>query len=335
MKPTIYDVAKEANVSIATVSNVINNRGKISEKTKKRVLAAIKYLNYEPSVVASALTGKNTYTIGLLLHDIANPFFSELARSIEDHSTRYGFNVIICSTDNNEEKEKKYIDLLIRKRVDGVLLASGFKKKELIHQLMEQDIPVAIIAQEIPSMTISTVAVDDFRGGYIAASHLLQLGHKKIAVIGDYARSSEQRINGVIEAMASYHLSLKKEYIKRNDASTANGKEATKELLCLRDRPTAIFAFNDLVAVGVIQCARELNIRIPDELSVVGFDNTILATNVEPPLTTVAQPTYELGREVIKLLRKEIKDNKAAIKQKKLFMPELIIRKTTKKLVKH
>ncbi len=179
MKPTIYSVAEEAGVSISTVSKVINQTGHISERTRQKVIEVMAQLNYHPSVVASALTGKPTKTIGLLVPDISNPFFADLARSIEDRSHERGFHVVMCNTDNDAEKEKKYLSLLIRQRIDGLIVASAFRNANLLKNMLKQDIPISVIASEIPHISVNTVTVDDYKGSYLATDYLLSLHHKK------------------------------------------------------------------------------------------------------------------------------------------------------------
>src|SRR5699024_10091246 len=161
MKPTIYDVAEKAGVSIATVSKVINNTGKIGDKTKKRVSRVMKEINYQPSMVASALTGKRTNTIGLLIPDIANPFFAELARHIEDRGQEKGFNVVMCNTDNDPKKEAQYLQWLRQKSVDGIILATGVQTELTLKELTEQKIPFALIARDLPSLAVDTVLIDE------------------------------------------------------------------------------------------------------------------------------------------------------------------------------
>ncbi|HEX7065983.1 MAG TPA: LacI family DNA-binding transcriptional regulator [Bacillales bacterium] len=331
MKPTIYDVARKAGVSIATVSKVVNHTGRIGEKTKKRVLEVMKELNYYPSVVASALTGKNTYTIGLLVPDIANPFFAEIARRVEDRGHELGFNVVMCSTDHNEEKEAQYISLLKRKSVDGIILASVIQNVEILKALIAENLPVALISRDMPELAVDTVLVDDFIGGYTATSHLVKQGHQRIAVLAENLglASSRERVHGYRKALEEASLIHDEDLVLVSDFSVEAGRSLTGELLDLPDRPTAVFACNDLLAIGAIQAARERNLKIPDDLSVVGFDNTILATTTDPPLTTVAQPIQEMGRKVMDLLIEEI-EGKSRTKQRVVLMPELAVRQSTK-----
>jgi DNA-binding LacI/PurR family transcriptional regulator len=328
MKPTIYNVAKEAGVSIATVSKVINRTGSISERTRKKVFQVMKKLNYQPSVVASALTGKQTKTIGLIIPDISNPFFAEIARSIEDRSHEQGFNVIMCSTDNNEEKEKRYLSVLTRQRIDGLVVASAFRSTSLIEDMMKQSVPIALIATKIPKLSIHTVTVDDYKGGYIAASYLLSLGHKKVAIIVEDARSNQPRLHAFKDVMLEAKIPIPDHYVIQTEATIQKGYGSAKQLLSLQERPTAIFACNDLLAIGAMQAAKEAGIRIPQDLSIIGFDNTVLSVTTAPMLTTVAQPMKEMGAKVVDLLIQEMEESKLH-KECLLLSPELIIRQST------
>lgn len=329
MKPTIYDVASKAGVSIATVSKVINNTGHIGEKTREKVLQIMQELRYQPSIMASALSGKKTYTIGLFIPDLANPFFSEIARSVEDRGHELDFSIVMCSTDYNSEKEAKYISLLKQKSVDGFILASGFKNDEILKEIVNEKIPMALVAQEIPSLAVDSVAVDDFMGGYQVASYLASLGHTRIAVIAEDSRSSKERIRGYRQALEDHTLEFDESIILVSDFTVEDGKRLSAQLLDEKKPPTAIFACNDLLAIGTIQAAREKGVKIPDELSVVGFDNTILSTATDPPLTTVSQPIQEMGRQVVDLLIQEIEGQKK-VKQRVVLSPELVIRDSTK-----
>jgi DNA-binding LacI/PurR family transcriptional regulator len=331
MKTTIYDVAEKAGVSISTVSRVINNTGRISEKTKKKVRKVMEELQYQPSVVASALTGKRTRTIGLIIPDVANPFFAEIARSVEDHGRKLGFNLLICNTDNNPDTEEMYLSLLKQKSVDGIIIGTTTQNYSALKNLLQEHFSIALIAQDIPELTIDVVSVDDFLGGYMATSHLVSLGHKKIAImLGNMSRTSDKyRLQAYRQVLEENGLDFDEELVIHTDYSMENGKRAALELLQSPQRPTAIFACFDALAIGVYQAARELGLSIPNDLSVIGFDNTILAAIVDPPLTTIAQPIHEMGRQVMNLLVQEIEGEKNT-KQRVILPPELIIRNSTK-----
>lgn len=328
MKPTIYDVAEEAGVSIATVSKVINNIGSMRDTTRTRVKDAMKQLNYHPSMMASALTGKGTKTLGLLVPDISNPFFSEMARTIEDRAHECGMSVIICSTYDDIEKEEKYVELLQRQQVDGFMIASTFKNKKLLKDLRKKGTPLVMLTQDNDGVDVPSVSVDDFKGGYEATSYLISLGHKNIAIIAEYQNSSSLRIYGYREAHSINSLTCSEENIYKITASLQNAKYIFNEIMAKDNIPTAIFACNDLIAIGIIQGAREIGLSVPEDLSVIGYDNTILATTTVPELTTIAQPVTDIGKRVVDVIIEEIKE-KSQVNERILFNPKLIVRGTT------
>ncbi|MGE7635963.1 LacI family DNA-binding transcriptional regulator [Bacillus paramycoides] len=328
MKPTIYSVAEEAGVSISTVSKVINQTGNISERTRRKVHQVMDELNYHPSVVASALTGKQTKMIGLLIPDISNPFFAEVARSIEDRSYELGFHVMICNTDNDAQKEKKYLSLLTRQRIDGLIIASAFRNASLLENMVKQDVPVSLIASEILNLPVNTVTVDDYKGAYLATSYFLSLHHRKIAIITEDAKSNQLRLRAFKDVMQEEGIIVPSDYIVKTEATIQKGYESAQQLLRLQERPTAIFACNDLLAIGVMKAAKRVGLNVPEDLSIIGFDNTVLSTTTTPMLTTIAQPMKQMGTKVVELLVEEMKHPKLC-KEHLLLTPELIIRQST------
>jgi len=327
MKATIYDIAKATGVSIATVSKVLNNTGRISEATRKKVLKAIEELGYEKSTIASALAGKNTYTIGFLLPDINNPFFAEVARGAEDAAFERGYSVLICSTDHREEKERSYLKTLRHKRMDGLVIATGTTPRETLEELMDEGVRIVLMSREIPGALIGSVMVDNHLGGQLAAEHLLSLGHRKIGMIMEPLSigSAHDIFRGFQKAVEGTDAEL---FVSEE---TGFGIEAGARLageMLTRHEVTALFAANDELAVGVLQACRERGIRVPEDLSVVGFDNTILSRIVTPALTTVAQPIYELGRRTVHLLMDGI-ENESQPKNREVLEPRLIVREST------
>ncbi|RTE10781.1 LacI family DNA-binding transcriptional regulator [Paenibacillus whitsoniae] len=335
MKATIYDIAKEAGVSIATVSKVLNGKGKISAETSKAIYAIMERLNYQPSVIATALTGKKTYTLGLLIPDISNPFFSEVARAIEDQGEHLGYSVIMCSTDNKDEKVERYISLLQQKQVDGIIIATGIDNKDIVEQLLAKGIPVVLLARDMPLIAVNTVVVDDYVGGCLAASHLIGLGHRKLAVIGekDSVRSSRERIRGFRQTMEDHGIALQEGFLKTCDYKVADGKKKALELLQSEDSPSAIFACNDMLAVGALQAARAVGKKVPNDLSIVSFDNTLLSEVADPPLTTLAQPIEHMGKLVVNMIVEELHGSNK-VKQRTVLRPELIIRGSTAAMIR-
>lgn len=330
MKPTIYDVARQAGVSIATVSKVINRSGKISEKTRERIGSIMAEMGFVPNLVASALSNKKTYMIGLLIPDISNPYFAELSRHIEDRAQEHGYHIVICNTDNRVDKEKEYLTFLQQKGVDGILLATGASMPHTLDTLQERKIPITLIAREVPHFSVNTVLVDDFLGGFLAASHLLEYGHRDIGIIVESLElaSSRQRLEGYRSALQQFQCTYREDRIVVCDFSISAGKEAAEKLLNGDDRPTALFACNDVLAIGAIQAARARGLSVPEQLSVVGFDDTFLATVIDPALTTVGQPIRELGRQAIDLLHRQIGEEDSA-KQRVVLLPELVVRQST------
>ncbi|MCD9023572.1 LacI family DNA-binding transcriptional regulator [Cohnella silvisoli] len=334
MKATIYDVAREAGVSIAAVSQVINGKGKISGERRAEIIRVMERLNYKPSFIATALTGKNTFTLGLLVPDISNPFFAEIARAVEDRGHHHGYSLVICSTDNDDERVGRYLSLLQQKSVDGIIIGTGIVDRELVESIVAKSIPVAMIARELPGGRIDAVIVDDYAGGRMAARHLLDLGHSRLAVLSEHRKvtSSLERIRGFRDQMTEAGLELPEYLVKASGRDLIQeGKRNAAELMRYAERPTAIFCCNDLLAIGALQAAKEMGVRVPADLSIVGFDNTILTTVTDPQLTTIAQPTEQMGNLVVDLIL-----GKQKVQQpdpvRTVLEPELIVRQSTAEL---
>lgn len=328
---TIYDVAKEAGVSIATVSNVINGKGNVGKKKREEIFKVMNRLQYKPSVIASALMGKKTYTLGLLIPDVSNPFFSEIARAVEDMAHEEGYSVIVCSTDNNDERIEKYIKLLEQKSVDGLLIGTGVENANIIAQLSENSVPIVMIARETPDIAVHSVLTDDFKGGSLAAGHLLQLGHENVAILSENAKfsSSKERVRGFRFALFEAGKTLDDERIIACRSTIQDGKRAAALLLEGPNPPTAIFCCNDMLAIGALQAARECGVRVPEQLSIIGFDNTILSTVTNPSLTTIAQPTDEMAKLAFGLLVSSPDEETDVIRQRIVMQPKLVVREST------
>ncbi|TJY39796.1 LacI family transcriptional regulator [Cohnella pontilimi] len=330
MKPTIYDVARRAGVSIATVSKVINRNGKISERTREKIVHIMAEMDYFPNLVASALSSKKTNMLGLLLPDISNPYFAEMSRHMEDRAFELGYHIVICNTDNRIDKESDYLTFLQQKGVDGILLATGAAHPQSLETLSEKKLPIVLIAREVPQLPVNTVLVDDFRGGYAATEHLLQNGHRDIAIIVESIdlASSRERLQGYRAALAEQRCPYREDRVVVSDFSIRAGMEAAGMLLDGPRQPTAIFACNDLLAIGTVQAARSRGLQVPEQLSVVGFDDTFLATVIDPALTTVGQPIREIARQAVDLLHRQMTGEEQA-KQRIVLLPELVVRNST------
>lgn len=334
MKVTIYDVAKKAGVSTATVSKIINNTGSISEKTKLKVQKVMDELQYQPSMIASALKGKSTHTIGLLIPDLSNPIFAEYAKYIEERAQELGFSVIMCNTDANPDKELRYIELLKQKQVDGIVIAARFNNIKLLKELIKENFPIAVIAQDLPALPIDSVTVDDYLGGYQVTEYLLSLGHRKIGVVAEGDRSSQERIKGYKQALVDAGLKVDEGLILVCQQPTRECAKLNAGILLDKERnQSAIFGCNDLLAVGVMQAARERGLTIPNDLSVIGFDNTDLSEVIYPSLTTVQQPLKDIGYHVVDFLTQKIEGNSRTT-HRVVLLPNLVIRQSTMQIEK-
>ncbi len=327
-KPTIYDVAREAGVSTTTVSKILNNTGRISDKTKQKVLKIMDELNFQPNVLASAMKGKSTYSIAFLIPDIDNPIYAKYMKHIEIHGQELGYNIVMCSTENDAAKEARHIASMRQKRVDGFIIASKFSNVALLEELIQEGFPVSLFAHERPEFSVDSVSVDDYVGGYEATKHLLHLGHRKIAVIGEESYSGRARIRGYRQAILDEGLDVGEELILYSDSTIEGAKYHVGQLLKSKKRPTAIFGYNDLSAIGAIIAAKESGLKVPEDISVIGFDNISLCEIVDPPLTTIDMPVAELGKKVMELLVGKIEGTEKT-KQRISLLPKLIVRQST------
>ncbi|MCM3636888.1 LacI family transcriptional regulator [Sporosarcina luteola] len=301
---SIRDVAKHASVSVATVSRVLNDKGYVSAETRKKVEAAIAELNYRPNEVARSLFKKQSKTIGLILPDIMNPFFPELARAIEDTASKLGYTVILCNSDEDEEKAQRYVDVLLQKYVDGIIISSNTIQEKTIRELT---IPVVCIDREI-SKDIPTIVVDNKNGARMATRFLREKGRRKIAHIRgplDIVNANE-RCEGYREVVADEQW-FRESYIVNGNYRMETATEAVLELLRQHSEIDGIFAANDTMAIGAMKAAYQHGLKVPEEISIIGFDGIALGKASIPELTTIEQPLYELGQKAAKVLIKLIK----------------------------
>ncbi|NJN54951.1 MAG: LacI family transcriptional regulator [Anaerolineae bacterium] len=326
------DVAERAGVSTTTVSHVINNTRFVHEDSRQRVQEAMEELGYQPNALARGLRRSQTCTIAVIVPDSADPFFTEVIRGIEDVSFEQEYTMILCNSDGDLEKERRYTDLLTEKRVDGILFfASSSQSQAHVRVLQKRGFPLVIVDRQVPDIEADTVIIDNQAGGQMAAQHLLALGHRRIACISGPSNLllSEERLNGYRLALAEYNSPVEESWIKIvPEYNYQVGFDAAQELLSLAQPPTAIFAFNDILAVGVINAATKMGIQVPAQLSVIGFDDLRLAPYVNPALTTIAQPKYEMGVVATTMLLERITDQELAPRMQLLDL-ELLVREST------
>ncbi|MBB5371538.1 MULTISPECIES: LacI family DNA-binding transcriptional regulator [unclassified Janthinobacterium] len=295
---TIKQVAQAAGVSFTTVSHVLNNTRPVSDEARAAVLAAAEQLHYVPSALARSLRSRSTGTIGLIITNNTNPYFSEVARGIEDSCYAAGYSVILCNSDDDPVKQREYLNVLLTKRCDGLILSALADSDGAL--LRKMKVPAVLLDRAPNDLSIDAVAVDNHAGGVLAARHLLALGRRRIACIAGprEVTISNERIAGARAAMQDAGVPLPDALCRHADFTSAGGYAAALDLLALPagQRPDAVFCCNDLMAIGVLRAAAERGISVPGQLAVVGFDDIDLASFVYPALTSVAQNTRELGR---------------------------------------
>ncbi len=306
---TIRDVASKAEVSIATVSRVVNGNRPVHQDIRERVLKAIEELDYRPNYLARALRQHNTSMIGLIIPDNSNPFYAEVARAIEDAGFVAGYSVILCNTDLSEEKQQAYVDVLLSHKVDGVIfidikntISKAFKR------ILAADIPAVLANADRPIPAMDQVMVDNHQGGYLAGQYLLRLNHQHIGCITLFPPHVYQssRIVGFRQALAEGGIELTSEAFAVGNGRYDSGYKAMQELFQRCPDLTAIFVYNDLMALGAINALHAQGMRIPEDVSVIGFDDIFYASAFEPALTTIAQPIAAIGQECIARLLERI-----------------------------
>lgn len=309
------DIARRARVSVSTVSRVINQNVVVDPATEERVRAAIKELGYRPNLLARSFRRRVTHTIGLLVPDNSNPFFAEVARTIEDAGFRTGYNVILCNSDLSREKQVAYLDVLLAKQVDGlILVSSGLislrDEDDPIHRVLEDGVPCVLVDRDLGDLPVDQVLVNHEQGGYLAGRYLTDLGHRQIACIvgpSDITPSAG-RFAGFEQALAEVDNGLVPVARIASNGRFDGGEAAVQELLDIGTPFSAIFVFNDLVALGAHSALRRAGYRVPEDVSLVSFDNVRLSYAVYPSLTTIAQPIQEMAELSVRLLLERISD---------------------------
>jgi DNA-binding LacI/PurR family transcriptional regulator len=332
-KVTIIDVARVAEVSIQTVSAVVNRKPGISEPTRERVLRAIEHLQYRPNGIASSLRAQRSHTVGVVIPTITNPFFPEFVRGAEDAASQKGYSIFLCNADEDGEKEIQYLWLLQRHRVAGILVSSvsgPAASEPVLKELASNHMPIACLGAARPGQGIVTLSVRESEITRVAASHLLELGHRRIGFITPPPCKSiaRLRIEGFQKAFSDAGLPLRPEYLVDGGFEFQNGIRGAERLLSLRFPPTAMVAANDLVAIGAIATLKKHGYRVPKDISVVGIDDIQMAALLDPPLTTVTQPIYEMGRQGMESILRRIHHPELETSEI-LFETQLTIRQST------
>ena len=325
---TIKDIAEQTGVSYATVSRTLNHLSGVSPATRDKVLAAADEMGYRPNMHARSLKTNKTNTIALLLPDISNPFFAEIAYAVDEYASENGYTTILCSSHWNEKNEAKQLDLLQNQRVDGIIYKPSGKYPM---DLSGISIPSVLISC-IPGENESYIEIDNYKGGMIAADHLLECGYQNLAFIGgtENSQSNEIRINAFCERLRECGKSLESDHILYGGFSLSSGYRMAKRLFTKYPETDGVFCGNDVIALGVLQYLMEINKNIPEEVGVIGFDDILIAGLPQIQMTTVAQPRSQMGKLAAEMLIAQIQ-NKDHTEHHIMLEPKLIVRRSTRK----
>ncbi len=329
-KVTVADIARKAGVSIMTVSRVINHKGDVSPATRRRVQQIINRLDYRPSGIARSLVTRHSGTIGLVIPDVSNPFFADVALGAEHVACAEGYNIYLCNTEEDPQRELAVVHSLEEKRVDGLVLFSRLDSRQLAG-VIERHPAVVLINRQMPknskAPTIGSVRLDDVLGGRLAVRHLLERGHRAIGFLAGppTSHSGRNRAKGYRDTLAEAGVQLNAAWEYPCPPTVEGGQTAARALLLSRPELTALFCFNDLVAVGALHACAELGRNVPRDLAIAGYDDIPLAALVTPSLTTCRAPRYELGAEAVRLLLNRIRGT-AKTRSEIVLQPQLVIR---------
>lgn len=332
--PSLTDVARQAGVSIATVSRVINDSDKVTPQTRAKVKSIMEELGYFPNRVARRLRqkGGRRHLLGLILPDIQNPFNAEMARGIEDVAYANQFAVLLCNSDEDLVKESFYIDVMRAESVDGVILPPIQESDAAVLKLIERGMPVVVVDRALKSTnvdTVDTVEIDNYLGAYEAVDHLLKLGHRRIALIAGPVNisTSRERRRGYQEAHQNANVPVDSNLMVTGNYKQDSGRDLTNQLLDLTSPPTALFVTNGLMAMGALEVVHRRNLTVPGDLAMIGFDDLPWAEALDPPLTVVRQPAYEVGKAAAEMLLNRLSNPELPVARLRL-RPQLILRKS-------
>ena len=331
MSVSLRDVAKAAKVSVGTVSNVLNRPEVVAPETLARVQGTIKDLGFVPNGFARHLRSGHSRTLGLIVPDVANPFFTEVARGVEDAASKRDYAVFLCNSDESASKEDRYINVLIEQQVRGVLITPTDVKSDRLDAMRNRGIAVALVDREIKGRKQCSVSVDDVHGGQLGIEYLTGLGHTHIAWVCGPDSIPQVADRGAGVAKAAKFAGAKVETIRVSLMNTTQGEEAAKKILALKTIPTAIFCANDLVALGVMRTLRENKFKIPEQVSVLGYDDIEFAASAAVPLSSISQPAYQMGVTAADLLLNECEEADTHEHQQIRFQPQLVERASTGK----
>jgi LacI family transcriptional regulator len=323
------DLARQLNVSTATVSRALSRPEKVAPATRNRVLEFVRRSGYHMNGIARSLRTQSTRTIGIIVSDIRNPFSSAIVKSVEDVARTNGYTVLICNADEDGRNEEAALRLFIERQVSGVIHCSAGANLDLLRVLLEKSIPLVDLDRQSGLENVDTVILNNQLGAALATSHLVELGHRRVAMISgpSHLSNARNRLDGFRTTLRSAKLVLPNDYLEFGDFREQSGRVAVERLLCLRSPPTAIVVANNEMMAGALFAIRQRRVKVPRELSLVGFDDARWAQFSDPPLTVVSQPTEAMGQKAAELLLGRLRGERHA--NTVIFKPELIIRRST------
>lgn len=330
---TIKDIAQMLKISVSTVSRALKDNPEISQKTRKDVQELAKKLNYIPNPIAVALKTRKSNTIGVIVPKIVSSFFSNVVSAIEDVADKYGYHVLVSSSNESMIKEMKNINVFIATRVDGVILSLSRETESFEHikKIRDNDIPLVLFDRTTKELDVSKVVADDADAAFIAVDHLIRGGAKRVALLTGpgHLLIGRNRMRGYLNALTKHNIEINSDYICRSNLSVKGAKEATLKLLEMKNPPDALFGINDDLAIGAIEACKERGLRIPEDISIVGFSNTKRSQYMNPSLSTMNQNPEEVGRRAAELLFEQLKDPKNHTIREEIVHAELIVRETS------
>ncbi|WP_337098723.1 catabolite control protein A [Paenibacillus sp. YIM B09110] len=330
MTVTIYDVAREAGVSMATVSRVVNNNPNVKPATRKKVYEAIERLGYRPNAVARGLASKKTTTVGVVIPDISNALYAEVARGIEDIANMYHYNIILANADKKKDKEIRVINTLLEKQVDGLLFLGAPVTEEHLQAFKTANVPIVLCATTDESGQVPSVDINHENAAFDAVMSLVGKGHKRIAMISGTLQDPANgyaRFQGYKRALEASGIPYDDSLVRIGNYRYESGADAMKYFIELSERPTAVFSATDEMAIGAIHAIQDAGLKVPNDFSVISVDNSRMASMVRPQLTAVAQPMYDIGAVSMRLLTKLMK--KENVEQSQVVLPhEIVVRQS-------
>lgn len=327
--PTIRDVAKRADVAPVTVSRVINNSGYVSQQTRDRVEAAIQELGYVPNMLGPSLRFQQTMTLAVVITDVTNPFWTSVTRGIEDVAQANGYSLILCNTDESEAKQDQYLQMLLRRRIDGILLVPATNNPEPIQVIQRQDVPVVVMDRQVTGVEVDIVRGDSEDGAYRLAQHLFSLGHRRIAILAgpQNVSTSTERVNGYFRALEDSCPGECVTDVFWGKFTRESGRDMALKALSKRHKPTAFFAANNFIAIGAKQYLTERDLRVPEDIAMVTFGELPSYYMLEPFFSVDVYPSREMGKQATRLLLKRIKSDQIDNACEEIVLPtETIIR---------